>query len=238
MTEPIHHRRKVEADPSVPEDWQRAKTRAVAGGFIERDLRARREAQEEAAVQRAAGVAPIEAHPDHRDDRLKGADHGATHQRKSRRLEVVEAVDPNQPAGVSIRRARVRDPLRRMVRTGRLPFRSYLAAEQFRSDLEAANGAVDSEHAPGGASPPWSRTHLRPLQYAAAQRLRVAWQTVIGLIAGGVFSWVVVSHGSLDDYEACRGMRKGQAGRTLRDALERLADHYGLPDSEPPNDWS
>lgn len=237
MTAENGDRPRIDAAPAIDAGLRR-RTHAIAGGFVEAELRAQREQREEAAIARAAGVAQPEPHPQNRDDRLRAADHGPAHQRRSRRLEVVEGVDPEHPSGVSIRRARVRDPLRRMVRTGYLEYRCFLAAERFRADLEAANGAVDSPFASGGSAPPWQRTNLRPRQIAAIRAAMRAWQDAIGLVAAGVVSWVVVSHGTVRDYEACRRMRNGEAGRMLRDALIRLADLYGVAACEPPNDWA
>ena len=172
-------------------------------------------------------------------------DHGPVHQRKSRRLEVVDARDPSRPNGGLIRRARVRDPLRRMVKAGHLSYRLYVAADQFRDDCQKAVGGRDMADALAAAaaglptsSPPWTRSNdALPGQYEAGRRVEDAWRYAIGIVAGGVFSWVVISLGTLQDYERCKGMRKGQAAETLRAALERLADHYVIGDVQAPPDW-
>ena len=67
-------------------------------------------------------------------------------------------------------------------------------------------------------------------------RVRRAVQ-VVGIVAGGVFSWVVISRGTLDDYDRCKGQEKGAGSRVLKAALLRLADHYALGDVQPPPDW-
>ncbi len=85
---------------------------------------------------------------------------------------------------------------------------------------------------------PWTHSNEgAPGQWAAQQRIQRAWTGAIGLVAGGVFVWVVISRGTLTDYAACKGIRKADAGRTLRDALGRLAGFYAIGDVQPPPDW-
>ena len=217
-------------------------------GLARRDARMVRIEAERA---RAASIAIPDAHPGSRDDLLRGPDVGPAHQRRSRRLIVVVAVDPAHPKGAPIRRARLRDPLRRMVRTGAIKYRLYVAADEFREDLGRADGARDqaealaralSRMATGLPAPParhpWTHSNEgAPGQWSAQQRVQRAWREAIGLVAAGVFHWVVISRGTLADYTTAKGLRNGIAGATLSGALERLADFYGIGDVTPPPEW-
>jgi hypothetical protein len=210
-----------------------------------------RVAREAAALVNAATIGVPDPHPSARDPMLRGPDLGPAHQRRSRRLEAVDAVDPAHPKGARIRRARLRDPLRRMVRTGAIPYRLYFGAEEFREDLEKSEGGRDqaevlaralSRLATGTPPPPprhpWTHSNEgAPGQWSAQQRVQRAWQQAIGLVAGGVFHWVVISRGTLADYTTTKRMRKGAAAATLKAALERLADFYGVGDVQPPPEW-
>ncbi|MFH5924568.1 DUF6456 domain-containing protein [Roseomonas xinghualingensis] len=162
----------------------------------------------------------------------------------------MDAVDPLQPDGPRIRRARLRDPLRRMVRSGHLPYRLYCAAEEFRQDLERAEGGQDPDEAlaralrraeegvPPPAAVPWLRSnHAAAGQFGAIRRIKRAWRQAIGQDAAGVFHWVVVSRGTLKDYTECKGIRKGLAADVLKEALLRLADFYNVGDVHPPPHW-
>jgi hypothetical protein len=208
-------------------------------------------ARAEAEFTRARAVAVADAHPGNPDPLLAGADLGPAHQRRSRRLIAVDAVDPAQPKGPRIRRARLRDPLRRMVKTGAIDYRLYVAADEFREDLDRADGVRDqaealaralSRMATGLPAPPPRHPHTHsnegaPGQWAAQQRVQRAWRQAIGLVAAGVFHWVVISRGTLTDYTKVKGLRNGAAGVTLKAALERLADFYGVGDVTPPPEW-
>lgn len=208
-------------------------------------------AREAAELARAASIAIPDAHPRSKDDLLRGPDTGPAHQRRSRRLIVVDAVDPAQPTGPRIRRARLRDPLRRMVRTGAIEYRLYVAADEFREDLERADGVRDqaealaralSRLATGLPAPPPLHPHSYshegvPGQWTSQQRVQKAWQQAIGLVAAGVVHWVVISRGTLTDYATCKGVRRSAAAATLKSALGRLADFYGIGDVTPPPEW-
>ena len=255
--DPTEHRLAV-ADPGQEADgvaasranMVRQRSFMVAGGYIERENRAEHLARAQAEMDRARSVAEPESHPDAKDLRLRSRDAGPAHQRRTRRIEVVDAVDPSQPDGPRIRRARLRDPLRRMVRAGHLPYRLYYAAEEFREDLERAEGGQDpdealaralrraEEGAPPPASAPWLRSnHAAPGQFSAVVRIKRAWRDAVGQVAAGVFHWVVISRGTLDDYSTCKGVRRADAAATLKAALSRLADTYNVGDVQPPPGW-
>lgn len=148
---------------------------------------------------------------------------------------------PNTPA--TIRRARVRDPVRAMVAAG-APYRMLLAAERFRQDIErAAASKVPSQLRPritignGGGDPVPTNALL------AQARVAKAWQAV-GLVYAGIMSWCVVpkpasaghTFGTIDGYAECRNMRRQRASDLLQDALTRLADHYQLGHPETPRE--
>lgn len=172
-------------------------------------------------------------------------DVGPRHQHISGRLEVVQAPDPEQPKGATIRRAQVADPVKAMVHRG-MAYRCYLAAEQFRRDMEMAeaDARIPSQlrpSIPGGAS----SDDRRGVDWVAAQqRVHTAWR-IVGMVAAGVVSWCVVprpcdhgrAFGTLRDYAACKGIRRQRAADTLEAALTRLADHYDLGRSDPPRDF-
>ncbi|MDT8330190.1 DUF6456 domain-containing protein [Roseomonas gilardii] len=241
----ITHTRRVLPDPCPEDEGRLQRARMLAGNLVEREIRAIRDKAASEALSRAQAVAQTE------EVGGKRGDHGPAHQRRRRRLEVVDALDPANPNGPRIRRARLRDPLRRMVKTGTLPFRLFVAAEVFREDCAKADGGEDAgesfgralERAANGVPPepplsPWMRGNEgKPGQWAAGERVRRALQA-IGIVAGGVFSWVVISRGTLDDYCRCKGARRQDVGETLRRALARLADHYALGDVQPPPEWN
>jgi hypothetical protein len=137
-----------------------------------------------------------------------------------------------------------------MVKVSAIDYRLYVAADSFRQDLERAEGGKDMGEAlaralsraatetPSPAPSPWQRSnHMAPGQWVAQRRVQRAWREAIGLVAAGVFHWVVVSCGTLADYTTCKGIRKGEAAKTLKDALERLADFYAVGDVQPPPGW-
>jgi hypothetical protein len=200
---------------------------------------------------RAEGIAAPDPHPGAVDPRDQGPDVGPAHQyRAPARLETVYAVDPSQPTGPRIRRARTKDPLRRMVKVNAIDYRLYVAADSFREDLERAEGGKDMGEAlaralsraatetPSPAPSPWQRSnHMAPGQWTAQRRVQRAWREAIGLVASGVFHWVVVSCGTLKDYADCKGIRRSAAMETLKDALDRLADFYAVGDVTPPPEW-
>ncbi|MFH5949366.1 hypothetical protein [Roseomonas xinghualingensis] len=200
---------------------------------------------------RAEGIAVPDPHPGAVDPRDQGPDVGPSFQhRPAGRLETVYAVDPTQPKGPRIRRARTKDPLRRMVKVGAIDYRLYVAADSFREDLERSEGGRDMGEAlaralsraatdtPSPAPAPWLRSnHMAPGQWSAQRRVQRAWREAIGIIAGGVFSWVVISCGTLTDYATCKGIPRADATQTLKDALARLADFYAIGDVTPPPEW-
>jgi hypothetical protein len=213
----------------------------IAGGHAFRISRER---------ARAEGIAVPDPHPDAKDPRDKGADMGPAHQHRRQRLEETYAVDPSQPDGPRIRRARTRDPLRRMVKVNAIEYRLYVAADQFREDLHRAVGGRDMGEAlaralsraatetPAPPPSPWQRSnHMAPGQWAAQRRIQRAWREVIGLVAAGVFHWVVISCGTLRDYAGCKGIPRPDATKTLKDALSRLADFYAIGEVQPPPGW-
>ncbi|MFT8245211.1 DUF6456 domain-containing protein [Roseomonas sp. BN140053] len=226
-------------------ELEKPESRVIAS-VLAPEFRAARVEREAAAIERARRVAPLEGHPEHKIEELRRGDQGPVHQRNRRRLEVVDATDP--VAGVPIRRARLRDPMRRLVLRDHWPYRLYVAAATFRDDCEVAAGGGAGSLADAldkarlglpivTTSLPWQRSNAEaPGQIAAQQRLKEAWR-VVGIVAGGVFSWVVVSNGSLADYDECKGLRKGEGGKTLKAALERLADFYDVGDVEMPPKW-
>lgn len=101
----------------------------------------------------------------------------------------------------------------------------WVAAEQFRDDLDAADGAVVKPEIVSTTmcSTPGYGPAMQQLE--AQQRVRDGWQAV-GLVLSGVFSWVVVSYGSIRDYETCKSVKHGRGSQLLVTALGRLADHY------------
>lgn len=183
------------------------------------------------------------------------AELGPMHQREGtaarpglRRLEVVygpdagEGGDPNR----TVRRARVADPLRRMVRAG-MRYRCMLAADRFRHDLEQAQAmrGVGSQLRPRIAVGPPAGADM-PLGALAAQaRVRRAWQA-IGLDLSGVFAWCVVPrpeadggprYRTIEGYALMARLRRQRAAEMLDAALHRLADHYDLGDPDPPPEF-
>lgn len=177
-------------------------------------------------------------------------DFGPAHQRESgtRRIEVVTAHDAGEGADPNrtIRRARVADPLRKMVRAG-MPYRCFLAAERFRRDLEMAQAGrgVGSQLRPKVNVGPPAGADMPLGALAAADRVRVVWQDVIGLVDSGVFAWCVVPReaagavfGTLDDYARHVCIRRERASDQLIAALQRLADHYGFGNVEPPRGFA
>lgn len=157
---------------------------------------------------------------------------------------IVETVpDPEAPkTAATIRRGRVRDPVRAIVVAG-APYRLLLAAERFRRDIERAKGASPpSQLRPriargNGDSPEPGRALIAQHRVAEAHQ-------AVGLLYAGIMSWCVIpkdsahghTFGTLDGYAECKGMRRQRAADMLRDALSRLADHYGLGDHETPRD--
>jgi hypothetical protein len=137
-----------------------------------------------------------------------------------------------------------------MVKVNAIEYRLYVAADSFREDLERAEGGRDMGEAlaralsraatetPSPTPSPWQRSnHMAPGQWSAQRRVQRAWREAIGLVASGVFHWVVISCGTLTDYALCKGIRRSTAAETLKDALERLADFYAVGDVTPPPDW-
>lgn len=162
-------------------------------------------------------------------------------------LVVVDAPDPAAPtSSATIRRARVRDPVRAMVAAG-APYRILLAAERFRLDLErAAAYRVPSQLRPRITVAQMTHTTTGrepPSTLMAKERVYRAWQA-IGITHSGIISWCVVpkpaSHGhtfgTLDGYAECRGIRRQRASDLLVEALSRLADHYNLGHPKTPRE--
>lgn len=162
-------------------------------------------------------------------------------------LVVVDAPDPAAPkSSGTIRRARVRDPVRAMVAAG-APYRILLAAERFRLDIEQAAAyrapsqlrpritVAQMNHSTTGREPPSA--------LMAKERAERAWKA-IGLTHSGIVSWCVVpkaaseghTFGTLDGYAECKGMRRQRASDLLAEALSRLADHYNLGHPETPRE--
>lgn len=183
-------------------------------------------------------------------------DFGPLHQRDGtrdqpglRRVVVEDAFDAGEGADPNriIRRARVADPLRRMVAAG-MPYRCWLAAERLREDIEAAQAkrGVKSQLRPGLRVGPPAGYDMPVGALAAAARVRRAWQ-VIGLADAGVISWCVVPKldegggplfGTLTDYARCKAIRKERASEALVSALHRLANHYGYGNPEAPRGFA
>ena len=177
---------------------------------------------------------------------------GTGAQRSSGRLEVVDATDAGEnanPHGL-VRRAQVKDPIRRAVRKGQLRYRCFLAADKFRDDMELADGAgsIGSQIRPritNDRGAPGDRYGYTGA-IAAKESVRRAWQA-IGLRLSSIVAWCVVPkpegdggprYGTVRGYEECNRLKHGKGGEMLRDALEKLADHYGLDDPPTPKDFA
>jgi hypothetical protein len=166
----------------------------------------------------------------------------------TRRLEIVSAPDSGEGGDPNrtIRRARIADPLRRMVRAG-MPYRCFLAAERFRSDIEVAQAGrgVGSQLRERVNVGPPSGADMPLGALAAAARVRAVWRDVIGLTDTGIIGWCVVprgdsgpAFGTLDDYAKEFGIRRQRAAEQLIASLERLADHYGFGNAEAPRGFA
>lgn len=147
-------------------------------------------------------------------------------------LQREDRPDPDAPKR-TVRGARRRDGLRDMYEADRtrpeerrrITDAHWHAAEAFRSDLAVASGARPPRAAvrvQGAGEAGYGPTER---QVDATTRARGAHQAV-GLIHAGVLSWVVISGGSLRDYETCKGIRHGRGTDMLVAALDRLADYY------------
>lgn len=136
-----------------------------------------------------------------------------------------DRVDPDAITR-DVRAARRRDGLRDLLSRKSITVQQWDAAERFRNDLATAAGArVIAEKA--GVRVAFDATRYGPTEYQidAQARVRAAWRHV-GLIASGVVSWVVVSGGSVGDYDAAT-RRRGRSGTAmLIGALNRLAAYY------------
>lgn len=177
---------------------------------------------------------------------------GTGAQRASGRLETVDTWDAGEGANPhgTIRRAQVKDPIRRAVRKEQLRYRHFLAADKFRDDLELAmgGGSIGSQIRPritNDRGAPGDRYGYTGA-ITARENVRRAWQA-IGLRLAGIVAWCVVPkpegdggprYGSVRDYEECNRLKHGKGGDMLRDALTKLADHYGLDDPPTPKNFA
>jgi len=195
-------------------------------------------------TRRKPGPARFDHGPDHRLRAIHAPDGTVL---RPADLVVVDAPDPAAPtSAATIRRARVRDPVRSMVAAG-APYRLLLAAERFRLDLErAAAYRVPSQLRPRitvAQITTGTTTRDPPSALMAKDRAERAWQA-IGFTHSGIVSWCVVpkpaseghTFGTLDGYAECNGMRRQRASDLLAEALSRLADHYNLGHPETPRE--
>lgn len=196
------------------------------------------------ARRKPRAASPFDHGPDHRLRAIHATDGTVL---RPADLVVVDAPDPAAPtSAATIRRARVRDPVRSMVAAG-APYRLFLAAERFRRDLEWA----EAYRVPSQLRPRITVAHQThqttgrelPSALMAGDRVRQAWQA-IGMVYGGIVSWCVVpkpadqghTFGTLDGYATEKRMRRQDASALLGEALARLADHYGYGHPETPRE--
>jgi len=122
--------------------------------------------------------------------------------------------------------ARRRDGLIDLYTRGSLDRAQFAAFARFRDDLSRADGARAHDD-DSGVRAAFSAASYGPgdAQLDASARVAGAWQAM-GLIAAGVVSWVVVSAGSVRDYETCKRQRNGSGAAMLRAAADRLIAYY------------
>jgi len=213
-------------DPSRPASRLERIT-AIAPGFADAaraaiaHMHARALAEQDR--ERAELRRPVPADPN--------ADFGPEHRLRRRRVVVVEALDPNQPA-VLIRRAVVADPIANMVSRGHLQQRHLDAAEILRGLIEVTGHAPVSSIARIGmpASPSGPPTSAAPADAARAlAQLDRAWRACWPY--GPVVAWVALGRNTVDGFARARRVRKAEVGPWLRQGLTLLADHFGCVSS-------
>lgn len=150
---------------------------------------------------------------------LADVDHGPVLLIHRSEIERDDRTDPDAP-NRTIAGTRRRDGLRQMLSRGHLTDAEWTAAERFRDDLAFAAGARGS----GGRGSSGSYGPGK-LQIDAQTRVNGALRAV-GLVLGGVLSWVVISHGTIDGYATCKRIRLARASEMLHAALDRLAVFY------------
>lgn len=148
------------------------------------------------------------------------------------RLEVVDGPHPEQP-NVSVRRARVADPLRRMLKRGEIEARHRVAAEHLRRLYETGI----SPHLPSGLAPKVAGALFGGAYEYASDALSCRRKVQAAIFAvepdGAAITFCVLSYGTLDGYSAANRIRRQDAGQSLRRGLEALAHHFGFIENTP-----
>jgi hypothetical protein len=197
-------------------------------------LKRPRKGKQKARVPQPAG----DFGPQHQRDGLRGdEERGIAAIPGTRRLEVVTAHDAGEGADPNrtIRRAQIADPLRRMVRAG-MPYRCFLAAERFRKDVELAQAGrgVGSQLRPKVNVGPPAGADMPLGALAAAQRVRVAWQDVIGLSDSGIIAWCILPRGgagpAFGEVDAVAEAMMSDAGFRRQDSERYAAIGFGTLD--------
>ncbi len=154
-----------------------------------------------------------------------GSDLGPAHRRRLRTVEVETIADPDAP-NRSVRRARVADPIARMVSRGELTRRHEAAANALRALVEATGLPSSSPLCRLGMPPGGYAVGLHPVGHGRATKalgraLTAAWPF------GGLVVWVAFDGGTLDGFAASRGVRRADVPDWLKTGLTALADHFG-----------
>lgn len=213
-----------------------ARIMSIAPAFAEeaqRAIKTHRAQQREAQLRQAERVGMRDAAawgraPDH-------ADYGPGHQYqriagRHARVEVVDSPDPANPRR-TVRRARVADPLRGMVLRGSLQARHALAARRFREDVETAGDVYSSRDLmlPGGTG---GGCPGPVVATAAARRVERAVLAMIappnGLGHLTIFVAIAMERWTIRDLALRLAMRRARLTEVLREAVEALANHYGI----------
>ena len=136
----------------------------------------------------------------------------------AQRRVIEDAPDLDQP-NRTIRRERVYDPLRKLLRDGAITGPHWIAAERFRDCYALSQGAQERA---GGRLEPWQRCHYAARVADARQEVRDSLQAV-GLRLTGVFVAAVIQQQPVRAMERDLSMRNGSGPDRIAEALEILA---------------
>lgn len=138
-----------------------------------------------------------------------------------RRTIIEDAPDPERP-NRTIRRQRVYDPLRGLLKRGEIDMPHWIAAERFRDCYALAEGA--REGADAGRLAAWQRCHYSAKAADARSEVRSSIQAV-GQRLGAVFVASVMQCQPIRTMERDLSMQNGSGPDRIRDVLELLAQH-------------
>lgn len=152
-------------------------------------------------------------------------DFGPDIRQKQRRVVIGDAADVDDP-NRTIRRARIADPIARMVKRGELSARHEAAVAALRALAEEAGHGSKSSIATLGEARGGSRVPAMPpvargrAAIACERALRLTWPYA------HVVAWVALDCRTLEGFARARGIRREDAPRWLRAGLDLLARHF------------